>query len=225
MSSLRRRIAGSAEEKYDAESCRIAVNGEEPLLRRHTYVMLHKPAGVLSATEDGRGRTVLDLLTPELRKIGVFPVGRLDKDTEGLLLITNDGALSHRLLSPKSHVSKVYEAVIDGKVTEEDRQAFAEGLDIGDDKPTLPAELTILETTEKEPGIFESRIRITICEGRFHQIKRMFEKVGKTVVYLKRLSMGSLELDPALPKGSARLLTQKEKAALGIADAETQKGK
>ena len=219
------RIAGSAEEKYDAESCRIAVNGEELLLRRYTYVMLHKPAGVLSATEDGRGRTVLDLLTPELRKIGVFPVGRLDKDTEGLLLITNDGALSHRLLSPKSHVSKVYEAVIDGKVTEEDRQAFAEGLDIGDDKPTLPAELTILETTEKEPGIFESRIRITICEGRFHQIKRMFEKVGKTVVYLKRLSMGSLELDPALPKGSARLLTQKEKAALGIADAETQKGK
>ena len=152
----------------------------------------------------------------------LFPVGRLDKDTEGLLLITNDGALSHRLLSPKSHVSKVYEAVIDGKVTEEDRQAFAEGLDIGDDKPTLPAELTILETTEKEPGIFESRIRITICEGRFHQIKRMFEKVGKTVVYLKRLSMGSLELDPALPKGSARLLTQEEKAALGIADAETQ---
>ena len=155
----------------------------------------------------------------------LFPVGRLDKDTEGLLLITNDGALSHRLLSPKSHVSKVYEAVIDGKVIEEDRQAFAEGLDIGDDKPTLPAELTILETTEKEPGIFESRIRITICEGRFHQIKRMFEKVGKTVVYLKRLSMGSLELDPALPKGSARLLTQEEKAALGIADAETQKGK
>ena len=95
----------------------------------------------------------------------------------------------------------MYEAVIDGKVTEEDRQAFAEGLDIGDDKPTLPAELTILETTEKEPGIFESRIRITICEGRFHQIKRMFEKVGKTVVYLKRLSMGSLKLDPGAAKG------------------------
>ena len=179
---------------------------------------------VVSATEDRRDRTVLDLLSDAARK-DLFPVGRLDKDTEGLLLITNDGALSHRLLSPKSHVSKVYEAVIDGKVTEEDRQAFAEGLDIGDDKPTLPAELTILETTEKEPGIFESRIRITICEGRFHQIKRMFEKVGKTVVYLKRLSMGSLKLDPALPKGSARLLTQEEKAALGIADAETQKGK
>ena len=103
------RIAGSAEEKYDAESCRIAVNGEELLLRRHTYVMLHKPAGVLSATEDGRGRTVLDLLTPELRKIGVFPVGRLDKDTEGLLLLTDDGELAHTLLSPKKHVDKVYD--------------------------------------------------------------------------------------------------------------------
>lgn len=104
------RIAGSAEEKYDAESCRIAVNGEELLLRRYTYVMLHKPAGVLSATEDGRGRTVLDLLTPELRKIGVFPVGRLDKDTEGLLLLTDDGELAHALLSPKKHVDKIYYA-------------------------------------------------------------------------------------------------------------------
>ena len=192
--------------------------------RTGRYYMLNKPPGVVSARVDNLHETVLSLF-PEKERAVLFPVGRLDKDTEGLLLITNDGALSHRLLSPKSHVSKVYEAVIDGKVTEEDRQAFAEGLDIGDDKPTLPAELTILETTEKEPGIFESRIRITICEGRFHQIKRMFEKVGKTVVYLKRLSMGSLELDPTLPKGSARLLTQEEKAALGIADAETQKGK
>ena len=131
-------------------------------------------------------------------------------------MITNDGALSHRLLSPKSHVPKVYEAVIDGKVTEEDRKAFGEGLDIGDDKPTLPAKLVILDITEKEPGIFESRIRITICEGRFHQIKRMFEQVGKKVVYLKRLSMGNLELDPKLQKGSARPLTEEEKAALGI---------
>ena len=187
--------AKAPELKVDPDEAQVTVDGNSISYVKMEYWMLHKPAG------------------------------RLDKDTEGLLLITNDGALSHRLLSPKSHVSKVYEAVIDGKVTEEDRQAFAEGLDIGDDKPTLPAELTILETTEKEPGIFESRIRITICEGRFHQIKRMFEKVGKTVVYLKRLSMGSLKLDPALPKGSARLLTQEEKAALGIADAETQKGK
>ena len=205
--------AKAPELKVDPDEAQVTVDGNSISYVKMEYWMLHKPAGVVSATEDRRDRTVLDLLSDAVRK-DLFPVGRLDKDTEGLLLITNDGALSHRLLSPKSHVSKVYEAVIDGKVTEEDRQAFAEGLDIGDDKPTLPAELTILETTEKEPGVFESRIRIT-----------MFEKVGKTVVYLKRLSMGSLELDPALPKGSARLLTQEEKAALGIADAETQKGK
>ena len=200
--------------KVDPDADRVSLDGREQTYRAQRYYMLNKPAGVITASRDERHGTVLELFPESLRR-GLFAVGRLDKDTEGLLLITNDGALSHRLLSPKSHVSKVYEAVIDGKVTEEDRQAFAEGLDIGDDKPTLPAELTILET----------RIRITICEGRFHQIKRMFEKVGKTVVYLKRLSMGSLKLDPALPKGSARLLTQEEKAALGIADAETQKGK
>ena len=203
----------------------VRFNGSVIKGEKKVYIVMNKPKGFVTSLDDPHAdKTVMDLLKGAVAE-RVYPVGRLDKDTEGLLLITNDGALSHRLLSPKSHVSKVYEAVIDGKVTEEDRQAFAEGLDIGDDKPTLPAELTILETTEKEPGIFESRIRITICEGRFHQIKRMFEKVGKTVVYLKRLSMGSLELDPALPKGSARLLTQKEKAALGIADAETQKGK
>ena len=204
----------------------VVMNGQEiHAAPEYVYYLFNKPAGCVSATEDSRDKTVLDYIEEKDRRKGLFPVGRLDKDTEGFLLITDDGPLAHELLSPKKHVDKTYYAKVSGKVTEEDRQAFAEGLDIGDDKPTLPAELTILETTEKEPGIFESRIRITICEGRFHQIKRMFEKVGKTVVYLKRLSMGSLELDPALPKGSARLLTQEEKAALGIADAETQKGK
>ena len=204
----------------------VVMNGQEiHAASEYVYYLFNKPAGCVSATEDSRDKTVLDYIEEKDRRKGLFPVGRLDKDTEGFLLITDDGPLAHELLSPKKHVDKTYYAKVSGKVTEEDRQAFAEGLDIGDDKPTLPAELTILETTEKEPGIFESRIRITICEGRFHQIKRMFEKVGKTVVYLKRLSMGSLELDPALPKGSARLLTQEEKAALGIADAETQKGK
>ena len=203
------------EQKVDPEEAQVTVNGSSISYVKMEYWMLHKPAGVISATEDRRERTVLDLLNNAARK-DLFPVGRLDKDTEGLLLITNDGALSHRLLSPKSHVPKVYEAVIDGKVTEEDRKAFGEGLDIGDDKPTLPAKLVILDITEKEPGIFESRIRITICEGRFHQIKRMFEQVGTKVVYLKRLSMGNLELDPKLQKGSARPLTEEEKAALGI---------
>ena len=142
------RIAGSAEEKYDAESCRIAVNGEELLLRRHTYVMLHKPAGVLSATEDGRGRTVLDLLTPELRKIGVFPVGRLDKDTEGLLLLTDDGELAHALLSPKKHVDKVYYARVSGRLTPEDCAAFEAGMTLGDGLECLPAGLEILAAGE-----------------------------------------------------------------------------
>lgn len=133
------RIAGSVEEKYDAESCCIAVNGEELVLRRYTYVMLHKPAGVLSATEDGRGRTVLDLLTPELRKIGVFPVGRLDKDTEGLLLLTDDGELAHALLSPKKHVDKVYYARVSGRLTPEDCAAFEAGMTLGDGLECLPA--------------------------------------------------------------------------------------
>ena len=202
------RIAGSAEEKYDAESCRIAVNGEELVLRKYTYVMLHKPAGVLSATEDGRGRTVLDLLTPELRKIGVFPVGRLDKDTEGLLLITNDGALAHELLSPKKHVAKTYYARIEGKVTAEDVTAFRKGLDIGEKNLTKPAELVILKSDS------ESEIEVTITEGKYHQIKRMFEKMGKKVIYLKRLSMGSLKLDETLATGAYRPLTKSELQAL-----------
>ena len=178
------RIAGSAEEKYDAESCRIAVNGEELLLRRHTYVMLHKPAGVLSATEDGRGRTVLDLLTPELRKIGVFPVGRLDKDTEGLLLLTDDGELAHALLSPKKHVDKVYYARVSGRLTPEDCAG---------------------ETSE---------CLVTLREGKFHQVKRMLAARGKPVEYLKRLSMGSLRLDDTLAPGEFRLLTAAEEAQL-----------
>ena len=185
------RIAGSAEEKYDAESCCIAVNGEELVLRRYTYVMLHKPAGVLSATEDGRGRTVLDLLTPELRKIGVFPVGRLDKDTEGLLLLTDDGELAHALLSPKKHVDKVYYARVSG-----------DGLEC------LPAELEILAAGET------SECLVTLREGKFHQVKRMLAARGKPVEYLKRLSMGSLRLDDTLAPGEFRLLTAAEEAQL-----------
>ena len=216
--------AKAPELKVDPDEAQVTVDGNSISYVKMEYWMLHKPAGVVSATEDRRDRTVLDLLSDAARK-DLFPVGRLDKDTEGLLLITNDGALSHRLLSPKSHVSKVYEAVIDGKVTEEDRQAFAEGLDIGDDKPTLPAELTILETTEKEPGIFESRIRITICEGRFHQIKRRFfflrQETG-TALWQRRIKFQAPHRQPfQIDDRFSDLL----KHARGIADAETQKGK
>lgn len=169
----------------------------------YEYLMLHKPAGVVSATEDRHDKTVLDLIPDAARK-DLFPVGRLDKDTEGLLLLTNDGALAHELLSPKKHVDKVYYAKVEGIVTESDVEAFHMGVDIGEAKPTLPAELEILHSGER------SEIRLTIREGKFHQVKRMFEAVGKTVLYLKRLSMGNLVLDETLKKGEYRPLTQEE---------------
>ena len=165
------------------------------------------PAGVVSAREDKNESTVLDLIDEKQRK-DLFPVGRLDKDTEGLLLITNDGELAHQLLSPKKHVDKVYFARIDGKVTEEDVRRFAEGLEIGEEKPTLPAYLEILKSEEI------SEIRLTIREGKFHQVKRMFHAVGKEVIYLKRLQMGSLVLDPRLALGEYRELTGQELEAL-----------
>ena len=140
------RIAASAEDKCDPLTARIRVNGEELFYREHTYVMLHKPAGVLSATEDGRGETVLDLLAPEYRKIGLFPVGRLDKDTEGLLLLTDDGALAHDLLAPKKHVDKVYFVRTDGALDDADCAAFAQGITLGDGLTCLPAKLEILKS-------------------------------------------------------------------------------
>lgn len=169
--------------------------------------MLHKPAGVISATEDSKEKTVLDLIETKKRK-DLFPVGRLDKDTEGLLLITNDGELAHRLLSPKKHVEKVYYAKIQGIVTEEDILAFAEGVDIQEAQLTRPALLKILKAGDI------SEILLTICEGKFHQVKRMFEAVGKQVLYLKRLEMGPLKLDDTLKPGEYRELTEKEKEVL-----------
>ena len=168
--------------------------------------MLNKPAGVISATEDKRDKTVLDLIKEKKRK-DLFPVGRLDKDTEGLLLITNDGALAHRLLSPKKHVDKCYYAEISGGVTEDDVRVFKERINIGtQEEPewTMPAELKILEKGTV------SRIRLTIREGKFHQVKRMFLAVGKEVVYLKRERMGALVLDEELAPGEYRKLTDSE---------------
>ena len=201
-------LAASPEEKYDPETVSLAVNGEAVPLRRFVYVMLHKPAGVLSATEDGRGKTVLELLPPEYRKRGLFPVGRLDKDTEGLLLLTDDGALAHELLSPKKHVDKVYYARVEGELTEADSRAFAAGMTLGDGLVCLPAGLKILTAGE------ESEALVTLREGKFHQIKRMLAARGKPVRYLKRLSMGTLRLDETLPKGGWRELTEGEAVAL-----------
>lgn len=182
---------------------RICFQGEEVQFQKNRYYMLYKPAGVVSAVTDNLHRTVIDLLDVT-NKQKLFPVGRLDIDTEGLLLLTDDGALSHELLSPKKHVDKTYYAVISGLVTEEDIIKFREGLDIGEKKNTLPGELVILKAGET------SEITLTIHEGKFHQVKRMFEAVGKEVTYLKRLSMGSLVLDETLAPGEYRELTEIE---------------
>ena len=195
------------EEKIDTERDMVLFNGRTVGYAEFEYYMLNKPAGVVSATEDRRERTVLDLIDERQRK-DLFPVGRLDKDTEGLLLITNDGELAHRLLSPKRHVDKVYYARVAGKITEEHRKLFAAGVDIGDEKPALPAELRILSSKEI------SEVELTIHEGRFHQVKRMFHAVGGEVLYLKRTSMGSLRLDECLEPGQYRRLTEDEIRAL-----------
>lgn len=181
----------------------VRVAGKEATFSKVEYWMLHKPAGYISATEDRKLDTVLELL-PKNSRSDLFPVGRLDRDTEGLLLLTNDGKLAHYLLSPKRHVDKTYFARIAGEVKETHIRAFLDGLDIGDEKKTLPADLHILKSGA------ESEIEVTLREGRYHQVKRMFEAIGCEVTYLKRLSMGSLLLDKNLEKGCCRPLTEEE---------------
>ena len=188
----------------DPSKQNVTVFGERVEYVEYIYLMMHKPQGVISATEDKYDRTVIDLLDPIDQHFEPFPVGRLDKDTEGLLLITNDGQLAHNLLSPKKHVPKWYYAKIDGNVTESDIESFKQGVTLDDGYHTKPGELKILASGE------QSEIELMIQEGKFHQVKRMFEAVGKKVTYLKRLSMGSLELDPELPIGEYRHLTEEE---------------
>lgn len=199
------RLAASAEDKLDPAATVITVAGETISLCRFTYVMLHKPAGVLTATEDRKQPTVLDLLPPELRRIGLAPVGRLDKDTEGLLLLTNDGELAHRLLSPKYHVDKRYLARVDGELSAADTEAFARGMTLGDGLECLPAGLEVLP---------DRVCIVTLREGKFHQVKRMLAARGAPVLYLKRLSMGPLTLDDSLAAGAYRLLRAEEILAL-----------
>lgn len=198
------RLASSPEEKVDADAACLLVDGQSLDCRRYTYLMLHKPAGVLSARVDGRQQTVLDLLPPELRRQNLFPVGRLDKDTEGLLLLTNEGGLAHELLSPRHHVDKVYYVRTAGRLTEEDCRAFASGMTLDDGLACLPAGLEILSAGE------ESEAYVTLREGKFHQVKRMLAQRGKPVVYLERVRMGNLPLDPALARGKYRFLTAEE---------------
>ena len=190
------------ETKIDPESDQITVGGRSLRFRRFVYLMMNKPAGVLSATRDPRASTVLDLLPEELSVKGMFPAGRLDRDTEGLLILTNDGDFAHRMLSPKKHVYKVYHAALDGPVGEEDIQAFQKGVEL-EDMVCLPAGLELLDGQG-------TQVRVRICEGKFHQVKRMFQARGRRVVHLKRVRIGDLELDPALPAGGVRELTEEE---------------
>lgn len=198
--------AARPEDKFDPETAVIQVDGERVDCAPFVYIMLHKPAGLLSATEDKRQKTVLDLLPDYLRRRGLFPVGRLDKDTTGLLLITDDGALAHELLSPKKHVDKLYLAQVEGQVDREDVYALARGMVLGDGIQCLPAGLEPLEDG--------SRCLVTLREGKYHQVKRMLAARGKPVQTLKRLSMGPLVLDDSLKPGNWRFLTTKERASL-----------
>lgn len=195
--------AKKADQSISEETDEILFQNKPVTLQKWFYYLMNKPQGVISATEDNFQKTVLDLLGSNKRK-DIFPVGRLDKDTEGLLLLTNDGALAHDLLSPKKHVSKTYYARIEGTVTESDVAVFKEGVKIDDDFTALPANLKILSSGPI------SEIEVEIFEGKFHQVKRMFQAVDKKVVFLKRLSMGPLHLDPMLCPGEYRPLTDDE---------------
>ena len=190
--------------QVDSESDDIRFNGEKIVYREFVYIMLNKPDGYISATFDKYDPIVLDLIDQSYLVFEPFPVGRLDKDTEGLLVLTNDGQLAHRVLSPKKHVPKTYYAKIQGKVTEEDILAFEKGVILDDGYETMPSQLKILKSDDM------SEIELTIHEGKFHQVKRMFESVDKKVVYLKRLSMGKLKLDESLGLGEYRELTEEE---------------
>lgn len=183
------------------EDAPVTVDGVPMVADRPVYLMLHKPAGVVSSTAEPGERTVLDLLGEEYRNIGLFPAGRLDKDTEGLLLLTNDGPLAHRLLAPKSHVDKVYYVEVSGILDQEDVEAVRQGVALGDGYECLPGELELLSSNSAH---------ITLHEGKYHQVKRMLAARGKPVAYLKRIKFGPLALDESLPKGSWRPLSDKE---------------
>ncbi len=183
----------------------LCFDGDAVLYKKYIYLLMNKPAGVISATFDNLHKTVIDLLPEEYRSYDVFPVGRLDKDTEGFLILTNDGSFAHNLLSPKKHVDKEYYAEVEGELTSNDVHQFQRGILLNDGYKTLPADLTILQA---DP--IRSLCRITIREGKFHQVKRMFLSIGKPVLYLKRIRMGQLMLDPSLELGETRELSEEE---------------
>lgn len=187
--------------KIDINSDIIVLNGEQISYKKNMYIMLNKPKGVVSAVQDNKDRTVIDILPKNLCRKNLFPVGRLDKDTEGLLIITDDGAFSHKITSPKSKIYKVYQATLNRKLNENDIKQFADGIVFRDGTKCLPAKLEILN---------DSKALVTICEGKFHQVKKMFLSVGAEVLELKRLKIGNLLLDSKLNVGQAREMTTSE---------------
>lgn len=209
--SKRVRIDGVAitkpDYKIDPERCEITVDGQVLNVKQHVYIMLNKPAGYVSATEDNLNRTVLELVPKELYRKGLFPAGRLDKDTEGLMIITDDGEFAHRLMSPKHHVFKTYYAELDKTPTQDDINCFESGMVLEDGTALMPAKLAVLA---------DKKARVVIGEGKFHQVKKMFAARGIKVLYLKREKIGGLELDSDLPKGSCRELSKSDKDVIFI---------
>jgi len=189
------------ETKADPETCELRLDGQRLSYKRLHYYMMDKPAGLVTATEDGRQKTVLDIVTPQMRRMGLFPVGRLDKDTSGLLLLTNDGDFAHRVISPKSGVKKVYHAKVEGEPDEQDVKAFREGVTLADGTRCLPAKLEPLGGGE---------CLVTVMEGKYHQVKRMLASRGKPVRELRRIAVGGLELDASLGAGGFRELDEND---------------
>lgn len=205
---INEKIVVKPEFAVDIENVQVYVNKRLIEYQPFYHFIMNKPQGVITATEDNMHQTVIDLLDKEDRQKSVIPVGRLDKDTEGLLVLTSDGQLAHQLLSPKKHVPKVYYAEVEGCVTKEDSKIFEEGITLADGTSYAPGTLEIIEAGEI------SKIYVTISEGKFHQVKRMVQAVGKKVIYLKRMKMGNLELPEDLPVGKYRILTIEELRAL-----------
>ena len=207
------KVVTNGKVQVNPETDVILFDGEKIQYEEFVYIMMNKPKGVVSATEDNLHKTVLDLIDPLYFKKGGFPVGRLDIDTHGLLLLTNDGELAHRLLSPKKHVTKIYQARVEGVMTPEDAAAFERGIVLSDGTECMPARLDILRATQDE-----SVVQIHLKEGKFHQVKRMVKACGKKVVDLQRLTMGTLKLDERLALGESRPLTEEELQSLEIND-------
>ena len=208
--TLNGEVCKAVDTKLDPKTDRVELCGQAVCADEHIYIMLNKPAGVVSATKDKTDKTVIDILPPELRRDGLFPAGRLDKDTEGLLIITDDGDFAHRMLSPKKHVEKKYIARLDGEITGDTVKRFEDGIIFADGTHCMPAKLEIDEKSGNSTGI------VTICEGKYHQVKKMFAVCGLKVVHLQRISVGNLYLDGKLPIGSAKKLAKLDIEAIFV---------